>query len=85
MTEVQWRMMLSREGVQVRGGLCALWKRLCSKIRRSIRENIECLGFDVIRSGKGEYRIVDGTTQVPMTKWHVRYDKALEELKSCVL
>ncbi len=88
MTEATWRAMLDVEHIDNLNDPSAFWIRMCHRIKANTeRKNKtgegECIGFDVIHDSKGRYRIVDGTTQVPMTKWHTSYGDALEELESC--
>ena len=90
MTEAKWRMMLDEEHVEVRDtfNLSAFWIRMCHQIQANTEKKNrtgagECIGFDVIHDSKGRYRIVDSTTQIPMTMWHTNYYDALTDLESC--
>lgn len=89
MTEAKWRVMLDEEHVETRDtfDLSAFWVRICHRIKTNTdRKNKtgegECIGFDVITNSKGQCRIVDSTTQIPIVPWHNNYYEALQDLES---
>jgi len=86
MTEATWGAMIDNEHIFLNNAP-AFWIRMCHRIKANLEKNKtgegECIGFDVIKDSKGRCRIVDSTTQVPMTKWKTSYTEALDQLESC--
>jgi hypothetical protein len=78
-----WLKLLKDEDIEVRRHR-QLWNRICFAIKRNARNQTEAIGFDVIHL-LGDYKIVDSSTQVPVTNWHPNYEAVLKELQSCVL
>ncbi len=81
--------MLEQEHIEI-SDPAAFWIRMCHRIQANAEKvsrtgEGECLGFDVITNGKGQTRILDSTTQIPMTGWEPSYTDALEQLDSCRL